>query len=429
MTRQPDDSAERPHPPFENHPERQGVVSELHLRRMAGLSPPVRLLQTFRLLEDTEREAELAHIAAVPLPHADVRSGARHLDGRVPGGAEFLWERHNEASTMTLVLPHGRHDGFGPPYGDEALVGWLYAAPGRVLRATQIMVVATDRDADPIVEQAQFDRDHLVSCLLDGGARMWSDFRIGPEGFGRHVIAANGMMPSDLGRVVQRIQELGNYRNLALRGLKTAQDADAELRMIEAELVAAASDMAEGDAGQAMLERLEALSARSTSLVARTSYRLRATQAYSEIVSDRLRALHPTAVPGYQSLTDFTERRLLPAVRTTQSFALRLHELAERINGAIAQIQTRAEFGIHQQSHKLLLSMTESADRQMKIQRLVEGLSIVGVTYYAISLLEKILFGFALSPDRVHLIVALAIVPTLLNVRWLIGRHWRRFGG
>ena len=45
-----------------------------------------------------------------------------------------------------------------------------------------------------------------------------------------------------------------------------------------------------------------------------------ATSAYAQIVSERLEGLNPQRVPGYQSLIDFTERRLLPAVRTCKTY-------------------------------------------------------------------------------------------------------------
>ena len=64
----------------------------------------------------------------------------------------------------------------------------------------------------------------MVSCHSGSGARLWSDFRIGDDGYGRLVVAAWGMKAADISRVVQRIQELGNYRNLALLGLPVAQD-------------------------------------------------------------------------------------------------------------------------------------------------------------------------------------------------------------
>ena len=66
----------------------------------------------------------------------------------------------------------------------------------------------------------------------------------------------------------------------------------------------------------AVLEDLSSLSAELAQIVARTRYRMSATQAYAELCLDRIRRLEVAPVRGYRSLDDFTERRLLPAMRT-----------------------------------------------------------------------------------------------------------------
>lgn len=93
---------------------------------------------------------------------------------------------------------------------------WMETLPGLVIRATHIVVVANDRYAEPVVDRADFHPGHLVSCIIGDSVRIWSDFRIHAGGYGRLVVAANGAADGEVSRSIQRIQELGNYRNLSL---------------------------------------------------------------------------------------------------------------------------------------------------------------------------------------------------------------------
>ena len=88
--------------------------------------------------------------------------------------------------------------------------------PGSVIRATQIVVVTSDSAAAELIERTAFHPAHLVSCVVDDAIRIWSDFRIHAGGYGRLVVAANGAADGEVSRSIQRIQELGNYRNLSL---------------------------------------------------------------------------------------------------------------------------------------------------------------------------------------------------------------------
>src|SRR3546814_9511918 len=78
--------------------------------------------------------------------------------------------------------------------------------------------------------------------------------------------------------------ELGNYRKIALLGLPEAQQATPLLTALEQRLTAITSRVAQKDADADQVpEQLSALSAELAGIVARTRYRMSATQAYAEI--------------------------------------------------------------------------------------------------------------------------------------------------
>jgi uncharacterized membrane-anchored protein len=408
--------------PFIDHPLRTRVVSEMHMRRMPPLSPPMLMVQMIRLLEPEERAAERAHVLNMPgvSPEA-ISERNRHIGGARGDGTEFLWECHSEATTATLIMPASPADPFAARV-DDAAMAWLLQAPGRVLRAVRIAIVADVDAATAAMDAAEFSATELVSCTV-GPVRIWSDFLIRGDNFGRLLVAGSGLPGADLGRIVQQIQELGNYRNLALLGLPLAQEQGPEVASLEQTLVGIAQRMAAGEADPRLLDQLCELAAQVTAITATTAFRMSATAAYAQIVEDRIEALNASAIVGFQTLEDFTERRLLPATRTCASFTSRLEALSVRIERATSLLRTRVEMALQAQNAALLQSMDKNAERQLRLQRVVEGLSVVAVSYYAVSLMSYILKAVAQSYRVPHeQLVALSVAPIIILV-WIFLRR------
>ena len=413
--------------PLANHPLRDRIVSEMHMRRMPALSAPALMVQVVRLVDPADREAEHAHVAKMPdVPRREATISARHVNGQTPRGIDFLWERHSEATTATIILPRDGGDPFAANPGDLAALVWLSEAPGGVLRAVKVGIVQDEAEALAVAPAIGFSERDLVSCRI-GEVRLWSDFLLHADGFGRLLVAAGATLPADLGRLVQQVQELGNYRNLALLGLPLAQAEAPQVAALEAELVIIAERMARGEGDPALLDELCQLSARVTEITATTAYRMSATAAYASIAQDRLAALSSTRIPGFQTLEEFTDRRLLPAVRTCASFVARLEALSVRIERATSLLRTRVEMTVQAQNVDLLKSMERSAARQLRLQQLVEGLSVVAVSYYAVGLLVYLFRGIAGPMDVTQeQLAALAVVPVFgcvwLYMRWRVRR-------
>jgi len=415
---------------FTEHPERRHVVSEMHLRRFPRLALPAQAIQFARLLNDEERQAEGRALAEWPAEW--MVEEARHKEGRWSDTIRMAWERHSEASTATLTLTGAAASpcSWSHPKDHERgrAIAWVETLPGRVIRATHIMLVADDASAAPLIEQAEFRASHLVSCHVAGGARMWSDFRIHDDGYGRLVIAANGLAPGDLARCVQRLQELGNYRNMALLGLPVAQAGWAAIDAIERQLDDTArrlhgSEQRDDD----ILADLSALTATRLALAGDSDFRMSATVAYAQIVADRLAELDARPIAGYPSLPDFIGRRFHPAMRTCSAFSARLHLIEERTAQFTALLRTRIETHIENQNARLLASMDRSARMQLRLQHLVEGLSAVAIGYYALGLLSYMLKAVEKVDHRFTATLALGVAaPVLPALMFLVMGRLRR---
>ena len=381
------------------------------------------MTQTVRVLDPADRDAERAHIMAMPgVAPAAMVDRPRDINGRANGGIEMTWERHSEASTTTVIAPSQAESPFTTDA--SAALAWLEAAPGAVIRATKIAIVADEAVAETLLPSLAFRRDQLVSCRV-GATRIWSDFQLRDDGYGRLLVAGGETPPTDLGRTIQRVQELGNYRNLALLGLPLAQSESASLAALEQRLdtitqrIAGASEGTEA----ALLDELCEVAAKAAAIDTGTGFRMSATRAYAQIVQDRLESLGAIEIPGYQSLGDFTDRRMLPAIRTCASFVQRLEALSVRIERTTSLLRTRVDLAMQFSNAALLRSMDANAARQLKLQHLVEGLSVIAVSYYAFSLIAK-LFPlveqfFGVREDRLQAMLVLpVIVLVAIYLRW-----------
>ncbi len=403
---------------LDNHPLRERVVQEMLLRRFPAIQAPARIVQIVRIVDPADVAAELAHALAMPeAARIDDHRGERHVAGTSPAGTTMLWERHSEASTATLLLPEGVREAAG--------IDWIEAMPGKVVRAIRIDVATDEASAGPAIDRARLGDDDLVTCHI-GPCRLWSDFRMGEGGYGRIVIAANGCSAADLGRIVQRLQELGNYRNLALLGLPMAQQHAARLDALETLLAGHAQRIAEVDGDdEALLDRLSDLSAELAHISALTAFRMGATRAYASIVADRLDELAVRPIAGHQSLTDFNDRRLVPAVRTCANFSARLETLGGRAARVTALLRTRIETRIERQNRDLLSSVERGIGLQIRLQHLVESLSVLAISYYAVGLLAYLAKGVAkeVSGFSAELATGIAVIPVTLAIALFIRRR------
>ncbi len=409
--------------PLTNHPLRSRVVSEMHMRRMPSLAAPCQMVQVIRIIDAQDHGRERSHAAAMPgVSRPEALVSARHISGIAPGGIEYVWERHSEATTSTVIFPRrAAADVFSQMQDDSQPMRWLTDAPGGVIRAVRVGIVATEDEGAEIAKAVGFSEPDLVSCHI-GKVRIWSDFMLHGDGFGRLLVAANGVSPNDLGRLVQKVQELGNYRNMALLGLPMAQEKAREVAEAEGAIVDIAERMARGEGDRALLDELSALASRVTSLTAATAFRMSATAAYTSIATDRMEQLASSPVEGTITLEEFTERRLLPAARTCASFVNRLESLSVRIERATSLLRTRVEMSVEEQNVALLKSMNRTSVRQVRLQKLVEGLSVMAVSYYAVGLLAYLFKGVApMLGSTVELLAALAVVPVFIIV-WLYMR-------
>jgi uncharacterized membrane-anchored protein len=407
---------------FAEHPLRRWAVDEMRLRRFAPVSSHCDIYQVVRLIEQSERSAEDRWLIHQRPDFDEWTLAARHGSGHTHSGVYFIWERHTEATTLTLIFPHDAPDAAKIPY-----IKWLEEWPGDVVRATHILVVPNADGIDAHLQKLGISTQEMVCCDINAGLRIWSDFSIHSDGYGRLLVTAGDVGDGERGRIIQRMQELGNYRNLALLGFPTVQQYGPQVDVLEQKLSEHAKRVATANDDDAtLLSELTNISSELELIRSATGFRLSATAAYAEVAADRLAALHVQPVANYQSLTDFTERRLVPASRTCSVFRQRLNHIAERISGVMHTLDVQIDSRIKAQNLGLMKSMERSTQLQLRLQTLVEGLSVIAAAYYLVGLIAYMTKGVAALShgSRSEVFVGAVTLPVILLI-YLFVRHLR----
>eukprot|EP00752_Nemacystus_decipiens_P013128 g11617.t1 len=382
-------------PPAE-HPDRYALSNELHARPFEELTAPVEVGLYAMITGEGAAEDDRAHLMTLcdrfgVNPPAE---GVNFFSGDL-GPFRLRWERHSEFTTYTVIVPREDREPFAVPPGDKLPRDWFEELPGELLVATQLVLLSRDDpEPDPALIERLFVQGSLVtSSLSNGSAQVWTDLRIHPDGHNRILLKDRSMSSRKAGRMIQRLVEIATYRNMALLALPVARKTGPKIAEIDQALAELTDAMAQPraepqqDDGK-LLELLTAQSAEIERLASAAAYRFSAAQAYYALVEARLKELREQQVEGYQTIGEFLDRRLGPAMRTCLSVSHRLEDLSRRATRAANLLRTRVDFALERQNQNLLHSMDRRAKLQLRLQQTVEGLSVAAISYYLVGLIN-----------------------------------------
>lgn len=417
---------------------REVLHNEVHARPSARIRLPALVVFIAVMNEGVSKQRECEHLQRLPgqghLTVADLQGSFLRLRFE---GFTLKWERHSEFTRYVLVQPLPDHawPNVCQPELQSCLVvdqAWLREIPGRTVSAVQMVMVNHDiSDTQAALAQAQqwFGGRSVVASLLGNGHSLAvTNFRLQPDGFERMlVLAPPGTSETRAGRISQRLLELETYRMMALRGLPVAKSlaavlAESETGLSEVIAKLEAREVSEAD----LLDTLIHVAVRVERATAQHMYRFSATQAYDALVRQRIAELRERAVPGTQTIGEFMQRRLSPAISTVATTSQRLASLSQRIERASALLRTRVDIATETQNQQLLAKLTQGQDLQLSLQTTVEGLSIAAISYYVISLAlyagkAAKAAGLPINPEM----LAGALIPVVLLGVWKATRHIR----
>ncbi len=408
------------------HPWRTDLYEELHNRPSPVINGPCQITHFTLLLEQNasiqEYVVDLCNRFSVPVP--DTKASCFYQDF---GAFELRWERHLEFANFTFIFPET------DPFASDTLSyipkDWLAAMPGELVVALNLVFI----DAEPSEEELRWFEGQRVSgsYIADQKAKVWTAFKLHSDGFGRILVRNKSLTPYQSGRLVQRLFELETYRLMSLLALPIARQTGHELRAIEENLTKlhdSISDIQAEHDERKLLQELSLLAADVERRRSSTNYRFSAAVAYHDLVNDRLNQLRETPIEGMQSLREFLERRLTPGIKTCNSVRDRLEDLSRRITRTTGLLRARVDLSIQEQNQDLLSSMNRRSQLQLRLQQTVEGLSVVAISYYLVSLLGFVYQGLNTVGITIDVDIAKAIsAPIVVGLMYFSVRRIRAY--
>ena len=414
-----------------DHPLRYQMANELHARPFPVLQTSARAVH-LAILRDGDRNADLEQLNALldlfGANHAS--AAATHYFADV-GPFRLKWEQHTEFVTYTLFLPGLTDRAFDPADHDNFPASWIATLSGHVIAACHVRIQEQTEEVDDIRNclTEWFVPESLASAeIAESSAIIAGDFRIDPAGFMRFgVFVKPGTGPRRVGRFVQRLCEIETYKAMSMLGFSASKEMAGDLAGIEARLEALTEQMrGQRQPAEQTLRALLDIAGELENLEAKTSFRFSGTAAYSALVEERIEVLQEMRFQGRQLFREFMSRRFDPAMRTVRSTKSRLDTMAARAMRAAELLRTRVDVERSAQNHALLESMNRRAELQVKLQKTVEGLSVVAISYYAVNLASYLLYPLAQPIGLGKASLNAVLTPVVIAGVWFGLRRVRR---
>lgn len=369
---------------WKEHEYRSLIHAETHARPVPPIDAPARIRRVAFMSADGGRDlADLQERMAGLAGASGTGPGwARQLSFE-RNGLSVTWELHNEFATLTWKS--APDDWRAGPTG----IGLEWHASLLLVSAARIDLM--DRDA--ISESALDGFASLSLCYSDiygGHAQAATDFLPDKDGFTRFEVVAGRCGALRCGVIVRRLLEIETYRSFALLGLPAARALSPTIQGYERTLSAIMLQLGERSAvadHHRTLEALHALSVEAGRTVEETSFRFAATQAYGEVLAERLPRLREDAIGEFTTIERYLNNRVQPALATCRAMEKRLGALTAKVQRSIELLDARISLSIQTQNQSVLDTILSTAQSQYRLQQTVEGLSIIAISYYALGIL------------------------------------------
>jgi len=398
-----------------DHPLRTVLHEEVHARPPVSLWPRDRILNQAFLLKGNDRQQQLDWINAISEQTKQAIDPNHGQTFRIielkpaPQRVIIKWELHGEFSSISaivqqkdLIVEASIKTRLGIENEVNDLLSKLSIKPMHEaggLRISAIDIAFEDRDLFKEAEEVSFlfsENTLIGSAILSSQkAQLWTDLQINQDGYISFLVPHAGMSSRQAGRVARRITEVEIYRMASMLAFPVAKSLSNPLRNAEAELSELSKEISVAQNQETLathqdgefLERISTLASRIEGWISEHGLRFTAAEAYSQLAAKNLEELSESPLPGVQTLSEFMERRFAPAMSTCSWTQRRLRELSDRISRTTQILRTRIEFVNESQTQELLASMDRRAKIQLRLQETVEGLSVLVLTYYAVSLI------------------------------------------
>ena len=409
---------------FQKHALEQ-LRNEIHARSFPVCkSPAVILSQSFLLQSKGERQSHKLNIESISkLAGAKLifRDASRCVV-RI-AEVEVRIDLYREYVTYTQIHNNAKLYGFNlerieisNPLESTEFCGHLLSAVKVIVAEPQTSTISKS-ELNSIFQDSQI----ISSCVAHGAANVWSNFCQDNQSRITILVEDISMGPRRTGRLVQRLIDIENYRMLALLSLPLAKLTLKRVNHLDrrlSELVASMKQDSGIQEEQTVLKQIFRLTARHEKIRTTTKKRFESARFYQAQLEERFVELDDTQVKGYQTLSSFYRRRMKPAINTCLLAENALSNFSSHLQRVTELLRTKISVNLEQQNSTILENLATQARRQFRLQHMVEGLSIIAISYYAVSLLAYWVKSFSKAGyfDKPELLISLLIPLVFISV-------------
>lgn len=364
------------------------------------LSVPAHLHHTAYLMKDPPSESRAARdafektLAAMEIPpdQAVISDRLGHGVLRHDTGDRLIvrWQLHTEYYSYQLwYLPAdpSRRVAFGPLEWPGPPVECSAFGPP----VTAVDLVVTDRAADAAPEFGlAADRTWFGGRVLGEPVLLFTDFE--PDAHGRRRYLLHGHDRAVLAHVLpfaaECVTKIENYFHLILLPLPSFAAAIDQVFLLEKRQLADRDAITRGLAAadpaqlQAWLTQLTEALAQVSRLGEAIRYHLASAVPYDSILRTTVEDLREQPLERLESLGSHVIRRIRGIADGYQRLIHRIEALEQSFEGMVAIIRTRIDLAMEQQNLTILSSVDRTTKAQVRLQHMVESLSVIVQAYY-----------------------------------------------
>ena len=401
-----------------DHRNRAEVLAELHARPVDPVCSPARIRRVAVAFDRAPDNAEqvMRDFAAwcEKSGVAPPVSGARYHRFDLKG-FHVTWELHTEFATMTWVSGPENDDFWPEEIGLAALGG------GTLVAATMIEVLSATSISQPRLD-AYHKASLCFSTIDKGDAQVATDFVADENGFTRFIVAAAESIDQQrLGTIVRRLLEIETYRTFTLLGLPHARQVSPMLATLERQLGQLVEEMgatSSQEESKQHLSQLHSLTLQLNKTVERTSYRFSASQAYGDILNRRLTRLGEQTSASFSTLERYLGNRIEPALATCLAIEKRQKDLGQKLERVTEFLNTSIGLEVQLQNMQVMDRISKTSQSQYRLQKTVEGLSVIAISYYAIGIVGYLLDGMAQVVAFPQPVATAILAPIVVGLVW-----------
>lgn len=384
------------------HPLKDSLIDELHNRPFPVVDLPAQV-SSLVFVHAGDRQAEIDKLNELAAQHEiQGLSDEASCYYQSFNNFDLRWEFHNEFSTYTVIRRRHPEQQFCTNLFALISKDWIDDIPGQLIAANHIDLRPKSTNLATVqkIEQV-FDGQRLVGGkIYDGLATIWTPVKAQEDGFIRTLVIDDGLDPAQAGRLIRNLLEIAAYRSMTLLALPAARQLMPEVRRLEQQLVETSdrlNQLMTLEDEQTLMTELITQATQLEKLVADHNFRFSATEAYFNLTESRLDMLREQKIPAIRTLKQFHARRFIPAFNTCMSVVKRKENLSKRISRTSELLHLRLQLSLETQNQQLLASMDKRSAIQLRLQQTVEGLSVVAMTYYSMSLLKLLITPLAIE--------------------------------